>query len=413
MRLQILGGGNNQVNAIKKARDMGHEVILIDYLDHPPGADFAHIHEKVSTFDWAQNLSIAQKYRVDGIMTTGTDQPVYTVAKVARMLGLPAFLGVETAINVTNKRRMKDLLLQHAIPTVPYIYVSPASFPHQAAKIPFPAVLKPLDSQGQRGVFRVEDEAQAQENVAETLSYSREQDALLESFYPSDEVTISAWVQNNETTVLTMTDRKTFTRGKHIGICYAHDYPSKHQEAYYDEAVYWTEVIQKAFGIHQGPLYIQMLIGNDGLVINEVACRIGGAYEEVFIPWVTGFDVLERVIQYSLTGEIGSPPILQPKVCAVTAQLFFAIPGKVASVTDLGVVRNLPGILDAGYNFQQGDTIGLIENATARAGYMVLEASDMQTLDQRVDLAYKTMGLWNEEKENLIIHRNRQRGEEK
>jgi hypothetical protein len=37
----------------------------------------------------------------------------------------------------------------------------------------------------------------------------------------------------------------------------------------------------------------------------------------------------------------------------------------------------------------------------------------MQTLDQRVDLAYKTMGLWNEEKENLIIHRNRQRGEEK
>lgn len=36
MRLQILGGGNNQVNAIKKAIAMGHEVVLTDYLDNPP-----------------------------------------------------------------------------------------------------------------------------------------------------------------------------------------------------------------------------------------------------------------------------------------------------------------------------------------------------------------------------------------
>ena len=86
MRLQILGGGNNQLGAIRRAAEQGHEVVLVDYFKNPPGRKYAAFNEVVSTFDVEKNIEIAKKYRVDGVMTMGTDQPVYTVARVAEAL---------------------------------------------------------------------------------------------------------------------------------------------------------------------------------------------------------------------------------------------------------------------------------------------------------------------------------------
>lgn len=412
MRLQILGGGNNQVNAIKKAIAMGHEVVLTDYLDNPPGKAYAQIHEKVSTFDGEGNLAVAKKYKVDGIMTTGTDQPVLTVTRVAQALQLPSFLDVPTAQKVTNKRLMKETFTRENIPTVPYTFLRRDSEPNVLRSVEYPAVLKPLDSQGQRGVFFVDAPEQATEYLEETLSYSKEEEALLESFYPSDEVTVSAWVRESQVHFLTLTDRKIFRSGKHIGICYAHEYPSMHKDRYEEEIRGLTQKIQKAFSIHQGPLYIQMLIGPQGIRVNEVACRIGGAYEEVFIPWLTGFDLLERVIAFSLTGEMGPAPQIQDPPGRISSQLFFAKPGRVARLATPVELKKIPGLLDAGYNVQVGQSIGTIENATARAGYMVLWGKNEQELKQNRAIGYETMGLWNPQGENLVIPGNPQGGDE-
>lgn len=38
-----------------------------------------------------------------------------------------------------------------------------------------------------------------------------------------------------------------------------------------------------AFGIANGPFYLQLLVGKDGIQVNELASRIGGAFEDVFI----------------------------------------------------------------------------------------------------------------------------------
>ena len=48
--------GNNQLNAIKRVRQMGHEVVLVDYFDNPPGKRYANFHEVASTFDIGENM---------------------------------------------------------------------------------------------------------------------------------------------------------------------------------------------------------------------------------------------------------------------------------------------------------------------------------------------------------------------
>ena len=46
-----------------------------------------------------------------------------------------------------------------------------------------------------------------------------------------------------------------------------------------------SQKVADAFGLEEGPFYLQLLIGDEGIRVNELACRIGGAFEDVVIPY--------------------------------------------------------------------------------------------------------------------------------
>lgn len=405
MRLQILGGGNNQIGAIIRANASGHEVVLTDYYEDAPGRAYAKFNEVVSTFDSDANIRVAKKYNVDGIMTMGTDQPVYTVACVAAAQNLPRFHEIDVAKAVTNKEIMKTIFTKNKIPTVSYQFITTASNRLDLAKMKLPVVLKPLDSQGQRGVFKLDTLSEVMENLPETLSYSRENKALVEEYYESDEITVSAWINCGAVSILTVTDRKTFQFEKHIGICYAHDFPSKHINQY-QTIKKITDQITKAFAINNGPLYVQLLVGKSEILVNEVACRIGGAYEEISIPYLTGFDILDHVIAYSL-GKKRTAYIVDDASMNnhqyLSTQLFFAKPGQVKNLTDLEILKALPGVIAAGYNIKKGQTLRAIDNATARAGYMVITGKNREALNNNINNAFRHLKIINMEDQNLVI----------
>ncbi|WP_373484586.1 ATP-grasp domain-containing protein [Acetobacterium sp.] len=406
MRLQILGGGNNQLGAIRRAAEMGHEVVLVDYFKNPPGRIYATFHEVVSTFDVEKNIDIAKKYGVDGVMTMGTDQPVYTVARVAEALKLPAFLDVPTARAVTNKEIMKQIMTANQIPTVPYRFLTKAARVEDLDKIPFPVVIKPLDSQGQRGVFKLTTATAVIDSLPETFSFSRADKVLLESYYRSDEITVSAWVDKGVPAILTITDRESFSFDRNIGICYAHEYPSRHQRRE-PEIRALVHSITRAFKIKAGPLYVQLLVGEQGIVVNEVAGRIGGAHEDIFIPYLTGFDILDRVINFSLGIDAVLAAGDQTRTARVnehlSVQLFFAKPGKITSLTSLETLRKLPGVIAAGYNVAAGQTLETIANATARAGYLVMAGTTERALHESINQAFRALKIIDEQGQNLVI----------
>ena len=156
---------------------------------------------------------------------------------------------------------------------------------------------------------------------------------LVEEYYENDEITVSGWVENDNTHVLTVTDRVTYDNYPSIGVCTAHDFPSKHFKSYAKEIIEITKNIVKSFKIHNGPIYFQMLIGKEGIKVNEIACRIGGAYEDEFIPHLTGIDILDMVIDYSLGENIDYTRLREYEVLnnnkKLSVQLLFAKPGTI------------------------------------------------------------------------------------
>ncbi|MCI8948745.1 MAG: glycosyltransferase [Lachnospiraceae bacterium] len=373
--IMILGGSNCQLHAIKRARKNGHRVILADYTDHPPGADYAHVHDRISTFDIDGCTKTARREHADAVMTMGTDQPVYTAACVSHRLGLPSFLTPEKALAVTNKKIMKQILAKHKIPTAPWMLIDGHTAASDLDFLAPPLVIKPLDSQGQRGIFKCSQAAELLSCLPETLSFSKSSQALAEQFYPSDEITVSGWVSQGHLTILTVSDRLLYPDPVHIGICIGHRFPSVHMNRF-PEIERLSQQVADAFQLTEGPFYLQLLIGEEGIRVNELACRIGGAFEDVVIPYLTGFDILEAVIDLSFGKSVSlnlSPDFRADNIhrCAAV-QLTFCHPGVIASCTPIEQLKLLPFLLDCGYNYHPGQEIPPAYNATARFGHGVI-----------------------------------------
>ena len=461
----ILGGSNCQINAILRAKQKGHTVIVSDYYENAPGKAFADYGELISTFDAEGNIETARKYNIDGVMTLGTDQPVLTAARIAEALGLPSFLDVDTARAVTNKKIMKGLFERHGIPTVKFRLLGEDFTDAHMEGMNFPVVVKPLDSQGQRGVYKLDSTSGIRSSFADVLSFSREKEILLEEYYESDEITLSGWVRQDQVHILTVTDRVTYNNYPHIGICTAHNFPSKYLSRYFEQRQQFptslgggfpiekavsgetqspTDVVQtpresgarrcslrelvpdsfrhkrltkfeeidditkqivKAFGIHNGPIYFQMLIGEDGIKVNEIACRIGGAYEDELIPLLTGVDILDMVIAGSLGGEIdfSSMEGYNLSCCnrVASTRMLFTRPGVIGFTSDMNQIIRLPGVRYGKFNFNKGHYVDEITDATRRAGYMIVEGEDPDGLRRNIQRAFNSLIICDENGQDM------------
>lgn len=410
MKILLLGAGNSQLNAIRRLKQLGHTVIVTDYFANPPGRAVADYHERVSTFDVAANLEVADRYQVDAVMTLGTDQPVYTAARIAEALQLPTSLDGATARAVTNKRIMKRLFSEGGLPTVNYRLIAAGFADRELAGLRSPYVVKPVDSQGQRGVYQVQSVAEIRRVLAEVRSYSREDQILVEEYYPGAEITVSGWVVADETYLLSVVDRVAYPDPLHIGVCIRHHFPSRHLATRAEEIAGLTRAIVRHFGIHNGPIYFQMLLGAAGIKINEIACRLGGAYEDEYLKQATGIDLLGMLIDSACGRPVDRTGLQAYNFRQirqyVSVELFFARPGTVAGLNDMEALRRLPGVVQAQHHLQPGDICRTMENATARAGYVIVAANNEADLARNLARVYEQLAVWDDQGRNLVLRFN-------
>jgi len=405
-RVLVLGGGSSQLSLLARCRSLGLHTVLADRDPRAPRRALADAFERASTFDGQAVLAAARRRKVQAVLPAGTAQPVLVAARVAAALGLPSFLDVDTALAVTNKRVMKTRLRELGLPTAPWVLVARGFRDAELAGLRPPFVTKPVDSQGQRGVFRLPDAASVRAAAPQVLGFSREERFLVEEYYPGPEVTVAGWVASGRATLLSITDRVTMESPPSIGVCLAHRYPTPVASRQGEIAALAHRVVE-GLGIREGPLYFQFLVGERGVIVNELSCRLGGAYEDLFIPRVTGVDLLELLIRGSL-GEPAAPvpapgfdPASAPR--RVSVPLLFCRPGRVARLSDLEQVRSLPGVVDARWLQPPGTVIRPIANSTQRIAYLVVEGGGIRECNTRLEAALGAMHVLDEHSREMLL----------
>ena len=413
IRLLVLGAGRNQINTIRKAKAKGHTVVVSDYLPDSPGKAWADYAEMTSTFDIEGNIAVARKYQVDGVMTVGTDQPVLTAATVAETLGLPHLIDTVTALMATNKKYMKAALKRYDIPSSDYLLIERSQLEsgevlQKLEQISFPVVVKPIDSQGQRGVFKIDHlDQEILGYMRETFRHTRAEEIIVEQFCPGDEITISAWVHDYHPYILIICERPLLNVEPHLGIMTAHQFPSAYTQSHYQELQDLLSRTVQALNIPSGPIYVQVIMSPQGAKLVEIACRIGGGHEEELIPLVTSIDPVDMLIDCSLGKSIDMDKLYQYNLLDnphhAETRFIMAYPGPVAKWDGLDKIRQMPGIVNAQFYCPDLTFIKEIEDSgTSRWGYIIAIGRDRQELTARMQAAYSAVRILDPEGRNLL-----------
>jgi biotin carboxylase len=388
----FLGAGRHQRAAILQAKEMGFRVAAIDGNPNALALGDADVGEVVNFVDIPQAVAFAEQLRPDGVLTITSDRAVVAVAAVAEALGL-AGIGVEVARGLTNKIEMRRRLEAGGLPQPRFGSARTIEEAREAvAHVGFPNVIKPADSGGQRGVFRLESVDDLEAKFEETLALSHRGEVIVEEFVDGTEMNAMAIVRDGVVTQLTLSDRHR-PPGEGFAVGWIHAYPAALDAAGTAEAEALVERTVHALGLRTGIAFPQLIAGTDGSIkVIEAAARIPGGQMADLVKHAVGVDLVEVALRFAL-GEPVTDEIAAAKHRTPTAIRFFTaepgpLPaGKVKSPARLDGVLTAPGVVQAASYIVAGETIRPVKVDGDRRGYVIAVGSSGPEALERAEQA--------------------------
>lgn len=267
-KIMILGASILQLPAIKKAKEMGLEVVVVDM--NPDAVSFQTEgieKEIISTIDIPEIVKAAKRHSIDGIMTLATDMPMRAVAAVAKEMNLIG-ISADTAVKATNKAEMRNALKKAGVPIPVFYKVSTKEeYLEAVGKIKeagYRCIIKPADNSGSRGIDLLKD--YNSETVEKAYNYSKESsrsgDLMVEEYMEGPEVSVETLSVNGVCHVIQITDKLTTDAPYFVEM--GHSQPSGHTEEIKKQIAKVAIAANHAIGISNGPSHTEIKITKDG-----------------------------------------------------------------------------------------------------------------------------------------------------
>jgi biotin carboxylase len=187
-----------------------------------------------------------------------------------------------------------------------------------------------------------------------------------------------------------------------LGICdkekcpppYSYDlrltYPAFFSQDVIHEIKTLNEKVIKAIGITMGITHAEYIVTPQGVRLLEIAARGCGARVATdLIPAMTNVDPIAARIRQAVGESAGLAEPTSQK--AGVLEFLMLPPGRVKKIEGLDEARQLPGVLDVGYNVKAGDRIGVIENGAGRPGYLLAVGESRTEVQQTIEQVKRTL----------------------
>jgi biotin carboxylase len=371
----FVGAGRHQRRAIARARELGLRTVAVDRNPDALGFAEADAFEVVDFSDVPAVIKVGRRHRVDGVLTVSADRAVPVVAEVAEALGLPG-IGAETARLMTHKVAMRRLFADAGVPQPRFAAVRTLDEARRAARtVGFPSVLKPADSGGQRGVFRLDSADDLERHLHAALAESPTEEAIVEAFQDGLELNGLVIARGGEVELLTLSDRLR-PPGIGFGVGWIHVYPS----TLYADTLRAAEQVAvhsvHAMGLRDGIAFPQVIAADGEAWLVEVAARIPGGQMADLARHAVGVDLVELALRQALgepvPDELARPRGQQPlAIRFLTAEPGPLPTGKLRSWSGLDRVLAFPGVVQADVFLTEGEEIRPVRLDGDRRGYVI------------------------------------------
>ncbi len=397
----VLGGTVPHIELLKKLDHKGYHTVLIDYYQDPPAKAFAHEHICESTLDQEAVLRITKEKK--GVMVMGpcVDQANVVACYVSEQLGLPEPYNYETSLDVTDKGRMKEIMKANGIPTSDFVVVETSDEAAKLESISYPAVVKPVDNNGSKGVRKVDCKEEMVEAVAHGLSLSRAGRAIVEGYCPGSEIQVDCFVKDNEAHVIMSRHRlKTKPETGRAIQAFGSLIPAVLTEKVRHQVEEAAVTIAKAFKLNNTPFFYQGIVTEERLSVLELAPRIGGNLSYFFMKEAAKFDILDATIAAfegkSIVMDYQSPKSLY------ASSIIYAKAGILRGITGFDDMKDQGLVLDYYFMKTPGMEIGTEMDSRNRVACYFMKGESYKDLLDKARIIQDAVGVTDNQGKDIM-----------
>lgn len=382
--IMILGAGVFQLPLIEKAKRMNCNTIVVSPIGDYPGISIADVHINLDTTDYNNVLLQAKKHNIEGVVTTGTDVSIPTLAHVTESLN---FKGptVYAAQTVSSKTRFRTFQNQNQLSCPKFKICKSISNVkefqlEQTKKI----VLKPDDSSGSRGVSVI-DPGMKPEIIAKAynlaLSYSRNKIVCAEEFIDAKEVGGDAFLIDGKFVFF-----KTTTKHMRGTVVIGHTVPCDLSPVQINCIEVEILTTCKKLKYANGPLNFDVMIKEEKVIILEMGLRNGGNGITDIMKYCYNFDLIESLINFTIGNPI--PKCTAKNNYSVSSYIFGSKKAGILSyITDIEYLKKeVPEVIDIFTAKEIGNAVKPFLHNSNLIGFLVLDTKNCSFMDVSIRL---------------------------
>lgn len=315
--LAIIGASYLQLPLIKRAKEMGYITHVFAWAANDVGEKEADFFYPISIVEKDTILEKCKEIDICGICSIASDLAAITVNYVANKLGLNSNSIHATEIS-TNKHLMRKAFEEHGDPSPKSILVDEKTDFDQI-EIQFPAIVKPTDRSGSRGIFKINDRNEIKAAVSASIKEGFEAKALIEEFAEGQEYSVEYISFHGKHHFLALTLK--YTTGAPHFIETGHLEPAPVNKETLCKVQSVVEHALDSLELTEGASHTELKIDDSrNIRLIEIGGRMGGdCIGSDLVHYSTGIDFVKAVIDVAC----GKEPDLTPDTKPISAKVVF------------------------------------------------------------------------------------------
>lgn len=379
-QILVLGAGSFQKSFVFTAIKRGYKVLLFDKVQPNWSADFEETEfYNIDISDINLCTQYSKQLEFVGVVSPYNDAGILSAAQIAAQNSLPG-PGLVPAKLSRDKFQFRSFLQSHGFNSPNCLAIkNETDISDLVSKFLFPAVIKPNDGSGSRGVFYVESLNDFKSRYLQSRSFSKNQVVLLESFIKGDEFSAECLIQDGNFILIGFCkkNRSSLPRLLDVSLTFPHYFEQK----LYKKITGELGRLAKLLKVQTSFMHVEFIMSAENLYIVEYGVR--GAAFDVYtklISWSYGIDFNDVLLDLVLGKQIKLPEIDKFKASA----LVFPEPNTLGVLREIshktGMYEYENSHIEVQNLMEIGDKIALVENGSMRVSalyYYAFTKSDL------------------------------------
>ena len=298
-KLLILGMGPSQFDLALVAKENGMNVYAVGRDVYEPMKEYLDDYAFIDILDIDGIVAYAEEKQVDVVFSAALELSLLPIAQVSKRLGLNTFFTEESLSLFDDKGVWREQLGDITGNLEFQVGKTAEDFLEWSI---YPAILKPVDGSGQRGVVRINNYDELKAKIERSKSFSKLGSVIVERFAEGEEISVNSIMENGELRFAMVSDRLSH-EDLPGGLIKEHHVPSKYDHGELREKfLQVVENVNKKMGFTDGHIYFQMKVSGDDVALIEFTPRFDGCHLWKLIETATGLNLLQVALEQLIYG---------------------------------------------------------------------------------------------------------------